>query len=164
MVYISSHGYLSGDMEASSNDLKPCTKDESLSRNVILLSDCMTNLKSTSFNPADGSDGFLSAREISRLDMSDVNLCCLALCQGGVGQVTADGVYGIQRGLKNAGVGAMVISLWSVNGKATDKLMREFYNNIRKGESYQDAFTHARVSLIKENASPYYTDAFILVD
>ena len=151
-------------MEASSNDLKPCTKDESLSRNVILLSDCMTNLKSTSFNPADGSDGFLSAREISRLDMSDVNLCCLALCQGGVGQVTADGVYGIQRGLKNAGVGAMVISLWSVNGKATDKLMREFYNNIRKGESYQDAFTHARVSLIKENASPYYTDAFILVD
>lgn len=164
MVYISSHGYLSGDMEASSNDLKPCTKDESLSRNVILLSDCMTNLKSTLFNPADGSDGFLSAREISRLDMSDINLCCLALCQGGVGQVTADGVYGIQRGLKNAGVGAMVISLWSVNGKATDKLMREFYNNIRKGESYQDAFTHARVSLIKENASPYYTDAFILVD
>lgn len=164
MVYISSHGYLSGNLEASSNELKPCTKDESLSRNVILLSDCMSNLKSTSFNPADGSDGFLSAREISRFDMSDISLCCLALCQGGVGQVTADGVYGIQRGLKNAGVGAMVISLWSVNGKATDKLMREFYNNIKKGESYQDAFSHARASLAEENSSPYYTDAFILVD
>ena len=61
-------------------------------------------------------------------------------------------------------MGALVISLWSVNGKATDILMREFYNNIRNGESYHDAFTHARVSLIKENASPYYTDAFILVD
>lgn len=164
MVYISSHGYLSGNLEASSNELKPCTKDESLSRNVILLSDCMSNLKSTSFNPADGSDGFLSAREISRLDMSNISLCCLALCQGGVGQVTADGVYGIQRGLKNAGVGAMVISLWSVNGKATDKLMREFYNNIKKGQPYQEAFSHARAALAEENASPYYTDAFILVD
>ena len=98
--------------------------------------------------------------------MSHVALCVLAACQTALGYVTGDGVYGIQRGLKNAGAGAIVISLWSVNSYATRELMVNMYGSLQKGDTIREAFDKARKSVLKNSDlnTPYYSDAFILID
>jgi CHAT domain-containing protein len=105
----------------------------------------------------------------------------LSACQTGLGYITADGVYGIQRALKQAGVDAMVVSLWSVSDEASALLMSRFYRNLCNGMDTYAAFMDARSQLMtaeqnsfdagtlshrrtRRFADPQYTDAFILID
>jgi CHAT domain-containing protein len=67
--------------------------------------------------------------------------------------MTSDGVYGLQRGLKNAGVKAMIVSLWSVDDEATSLLMQAFYRHL-KTEDIHTAFHHAREELIATGREP----------
>ena len=118
--------------------------------------------------------------------MSNVDLAVISACQTGLGYVTADGVYGIQRGLRNAGVGCMLVSLWNVSDNATAILMTNFHKNLSSGMTVRDAFDAARESLcnVSSDASksfdatrlvqtvspaetysePQYRNAFILID
>ncbi len=161
--------------------------DESLSESLMALAGANTNLNNPQFQ-SQRHDGLLSAREFSGLDMSGVRLFVASACQTGLGQITPDGVYGIQRGLKNAGVGAIVVSLWSVDDRATCALMTTFYRELRAGKSIHEAFNAARGYLLSTNAdlqprssfdagtlsqsatttrdmsAPRYANAFILID
>ena len=166
IVHVSTHGYFSGNLEVTYNEILPCVKDNTLSSSVILFSGASSNLRRDSFEANEYYDGILSARELSDMDMSHVALCVLAACQTALGYVTGDGVYGIQRGLKNAGAGAIVISLWSVNSYATRELMVNMYGSLQKGDTIREAFDKARKSVLKNSDlnTPYYSDAFILID
>ena len=96
-------------------------------------------------------DGVLSATELSRQDLSKTELIVLSACQTGLGHLTDDG-YGIQRGLKQAGASAMILTLWSVNDYSSSMLMRYFYEELEK-QSPKDihtAFLKARQRLMKE--------------
>ena len=79
------------------------------------------------------SDGLLTSKEISLLDLSTTKLACVSACSTGLGSTTYEGVYGLQRGFKLAGVQSLLVSLWDVDDKATEILMKSFYDNIRKG-------------------------------
>lgn len=166
IIHISTHGYFSGDLNATYNELLPCGKDATLSSSVLILGGSTANLRDSGFDAATHYDGILSAREISNLNLSNVRLCTLAACQTALGYVTGDGVYGIQRGLKNAGCGAIIMSLWSVNSEATRILMVSFYQYIEKGLSIRDAFYRARKDLMStpDFKDPFFSNAFILVD
>ena len=112
-------------------------------------------------------DGILLAREISELDMHSVNLVVLAACQTGLGNVTPDGVFGLQRGFKLGGAKSIIMSLWKVDDNATCKLMIEFYSNwISKKMTKHQAFEAAKktVRQTKGWESPKYWAAFILLD
>jgi len=124
-------------------------------------------------------DGFLSARELAEISMDSVDLIVLSACQTGLGVITADGVYGIQRALKQAGVKAMVVSLWTVSDEATSLWMQQFYRNLMNNPEMgiHDAFMDARRKLIETEeinsttgekthpyAAPKYSNAFILID
>lgn len=89
-------------------------------------------------------DGLLLASELSGLDLSAVRLVVLSACQTGLGPVTADGVFGLQRGLKKAGAGAVVVSLWNVDDSATRLLMTRLYARLAVGETPARALAGAR--------------------
>lgn len=151
IVHIATHGYFIGTL-TEGTDLKPADYDESLSQNGLILAGANTSIASDDFNPSD-HDGILSAREISQMDLSNVQLIVLSACQSGEGYVTEDGVYGLQRGLKNAGVNAMIVSLWSVDDEATSLLMRSFYAHLQT-EDIHTAFNNARNELIQTTREP----------
>lgn len=98
--------------------------------------------------PDGADDGILTAREIAQMDLQHTGLAVLSACQTGLGEITGDGVAGLQRGFKKAGVKSLIISLWNVDDNATRLLMARFYENLVNGHSKQDAF-HEAISYLR---------------
>lgn len=181
IVHVATHGYFS-DSSNKGTDLVPATSDEQLSNSCLFLAGSEINMNSRNFNP-DNYDGILSARELAEQDLSKVNLMILSACQSGLGYICTDGVYGLKRGLKTAGVKAIIASLWSVDDQATMLLMKKLYENLAQGMRLQEAFSNARrylksttiqkryhraqlpdLVVEKKYDEPQYSDAFILID
>ena len=116
--------------------------------------------------PEDIDDGILTASEIANLDLRGTDLVVLSACQTGMGDIGGDGVFGLQRGFKKAGVNSILMSLWDVDDEATQILMTSFYQNYLKGMSKQEALLQAQKS-VRETPGfedPEYWAAFILLD
>ena len=175
-VLISTHGYFA---EASSigTDIRPAFADTQLSKSCLFLSGSEGNMKNNQFDSSQ-YDGILSAREIAQMDLSHVDVVVLSACMSGLGYITPDGVFGLQRGLKSAGVKSVIASLWEVDDEATALLMKYLYMNLEAGMSLYDAFSMARQSLkntritqcyynfvrVKSFDKPSLFNAFILID
>ena len=186
MLCISTHGYFQASETPLGSDVKPCMSDDALSESMLFLSGANKSIRSESFDPST-PDGILSAAEISGMDMSKVDIAVISACQTGLGYVTSEGVYGIQRGFKNAGAGCLIVSLWDVSDKATSMLMTYFQENLSSGMGIHAAFEKARHSLSgkvetgkrrfnaaalssavyvdeKDYSEPQYSNAFIIID
>ncbi len=114
--------------------------------------------------PNDIDDGILTAEEIAGLNLSGTDLLVLSACQTGLGEIGGDGVYGLQRGFKIAGVNTIIMSLWEVSDEATEVLMTEFYSLLTKGKSKCEAFDAAVNTVREKYDSPEYWAAFIMLD
>lgn len=159
VIHISTHGYFGGNNSVN-NDIKPLLNDRSMSQSGILFAGSAYTLTDKYFDD-DLFDGVLSATELSHQDLSKSELIVLSACQTGLGRLTDDGIYGIQRGLKIAGANAMILSLWNVNDFSCNLLMRFFYEELGK-QSKNDihvAFSNARKRLLQEKATIYKFDA-----
>ena len=92
----------------------------------------------------------------------------LSACQTGLGEISGDGVLGLQRGFKKAGANSLLMSLWKVDDQATCFLMTQFYENLAKGKNKNLALEQAKkaVRLKKDKGwdDPKYWAAFILLD
>lgn len=151
IVHLATHGFFIGETPEGT-DLLPASYDESLSQSGVVFAGATSSLYKKDFDAAQ-HDGILSSREISQMDFSGVELVVLSACQTALGYMTDDGVYGLQRSLKNAGVKAMILSLWSVDDEATSALMQAFYRHL-KTEDIHAAFMHAREELINTYREP----------
>ena len=110
------------------------------------------------------TDGILTSKEIATLDLSNCKLAILSACETGLGaQLSNDGIFGLQRGLKLAGVNNIITSLWSVPDKSTRELFEYFYSNLINGFSIENSLRLARKELRKKYTSPYYWGAFTLI-
>ena len=101
VIHLSTHGFYGGRIGIY-NDIKPLLGDESMSQSGLLFAGSANTLTDKNFDE-NLFDGVLSATELSRQDLSKTELIVLSACQTGLGHLTDDGVYGIQRGLKQAG-------------------------------------------------------------
>ena len=130
----------------------------------LLLSGANTILAEKN-RPHEVEDGVLTAREISTLDLRKVDLVVLSACKTGVGEVREDGVFGLQRGFKKAGVRSLIMSLWDVNDAATQQMMSSFYEGLTQGLSLQGAFSKARREM-RQNGfdDPVSWAAFVILD
>lgn len=121
-----------------------------------------------------GGHGILTAAEISIVNLSKIDFIFLSACQTGLGYISSDGVYGLQRGFKIAGVKSMIYTLWDVNDDACDMFEKEFYTNYFAGKSKYESFVAARNKLRSftgvYNGHPYdfskpkYWAGFVLHD
>jgi CHAT domain-containing protein len=112
------------------------------------------------------NDGILLSAEISNMDLSNTDLVVLSACETALGNVTVEGVYGLQRAFKLAGVNSILMSLWKVDDDATQLLMASFYRNYLNGMSKREALLAAqqKVKSTPGFEDPYYWAAFILLD
>ena len=143
-------------------------EDKMLTRSGLLLAGANNLLRKKTI-PPEIEDGILYAEEITNVNLSNVNLLVLSACQSGLGDIaSSEGVFGLQRGFKLAGVGSIIMSLWEVEDKATEIFMTEFYRNIANKQSKREALTNAQLKLRMVNNGKYdypeFWAAFILLD
>ena len=111
--------------------------------------------------------GILSANDIARLDLSNTDMVVLSACQTGQGKATSEGLYGLQRAFKKAGVGTIVMSLWSVSDKTTSEFMTIFYERLAdKNNAWnkRKAFEEAKEIIRKKHPDPFHWAAFVMLD
>ncbi|MBO5674188.1 MAG: CHAT domain-containing protein [Paludibacteraceae bacterium] len=175
ILHIATHGFFFEDEEVNITDLfKPQMQQigqreqvlDPLLRSGLLLAG--SNYAFTGHFeqlPKSLQDGVLYAKEISLLDLSETELVVLSACETGQGDITSEGVFGLQRAFKMAGVQTIIMSLWKVNDQATQLLMTEFYNNwIGKHQSKREAFRNAQNTVRTQYEEPEYWAGFIMLD
>lgn len=111
--------------------------------------------------------GILSANDIARLDLSNTDMVVLSACQTGQGKATSEGLYGLQRAFKKAGVGTIVMSLWSVSDKTTSEFMTTFYERLadtHNAWNKRKAFEEAKEIIRKKYPDPFHWAAFVMLD
>ena len=110
-------------------------------------------------------DGFLRAHDIYNLNLP-AELVVLSACETGLGkQIKGEGLVGLTQGFMYAGARRVVVSLWSVNDKATADLMARFYRGmLREKKTPAAALRGAQVEMSRQRQwqSPYYWAAFTL--
>lgn len=157
LVHISTHGYFAGRMD-SGTDLKPATTDYSMSKSGLIFTGASSALTDREFN-TNMFDGVLSASEVAKFDMRGTNLVTLSACQTALGDITADGIFGMQRALKMAGAKGLMVSLWSVGDLSSYKLFSYFYEEL---ENQQEKDIHKAWKVARQKLSEYvhYTPYF----
>jgi len=111
--------------------------------------------------------GILSANDIARLDLSNTDMVVLSACQTGQGKATSEGLYGLQRAFKKAGVGTIVMSLWSVSDKITSDFMTTFFERLadtHNAWNKRKAFEEAKEIIRKKHPDPFHWAAFVMLD
>jgi CHAT domain-containing protein len=114
-------------------------------------------------------DGILTAEEVASMSLEGVEWAVLSACDTGLGTVTAsEGVLGLRRAFQIAGVHTVIMSLWSVEDRATRQWMEALYQ-ARLGDHLDtaDAMRQASLTLIRERRAkgqsthPFYWAAFV---
>ena len=115
--------------------------------------------------PAGTLGGVLTANSIARLDLSNTDMVVLSACQTGQGNATAEGLYGLQRAFKKAGVGTMVMTLWSVSDKVATEFMIKFYESLAENNwDKHKAFEQTKSYIHTQHPDPYHWAAFVMLD
>ena len=146
-------------------------EDEALTRSYLAMSGGKMCWTSDTI-PEGLDDGLLTAQEISRLDLRGCDLVVLSACETGLGDITSEGVMGLQRGFKKAGVQSIVMSLWKVADRPTQEFMTEFYRHLTAGEGKRASFLAAQhflkekypTNLPNDDGRPPYWASFIILD
>lgn len=180
ILHIATHGFYwqkeEADNQAKSNEsllfmtqfgnnARLNLEDKALTRTGLFMAGA-NNVLLGKIIPDDIDDGILTAQEIANIDLRGLDLVVLSACQTGMGDISSDGVLGLQRGFKKAGANTILMSLWDVNDEATQILMTEFYRNYLNGKSKREALLTAQ-KMVRNTPGfddPEYWAAFILLD
>lgn len=165
IVHIATHGFYYTPDEAIDKDfLRGYTDAMSLSGLVFAGGNAAWLGKKN----VDGVlSGVLTAKDIANLDFKGTDLLVLSACKTGQGKVTAEGVFGLQRAFKKAGVGTIIMSLWNVDDKVTSEFMVAFYEQLTdKANNWnkRKAFEQTKEIIRKKHPDPYYWAAFVMLD
>ena len=122
----------------------------------------------TGYNlPPDEEDGILTAMEISNVDLSNTKLVVLSACETGLGDIRgSEGVFGLQRAFKMAGVDHLMVTLWKIpDSHHTVNFMETFYSNwLDKKMTIREAFNQTQQLMKQQNTHPYYWAGFLLIE
>ncbi len=110
-------------------------------------------------------NSLVTAADIATMNLRQCGLAVLSACETGLGKLGGDGVFGLQRGFKNAGVRTLLMSLKKVYDDSTADLMIHFYQHLMNGASKREALVRAQQDIRKKGfTDPKYWATFILLD
>ncbi|MDE6298667.1 MAG: CHAT domain-containing protein [Muribaculaceae bacterium] len=110
-------------------------------------------------------DGILTAWEIASMDLSNCQLAVLSACETAQGiNDPINGVLGLQRALRLAGVKSMLLTLWPVDNELTQEFINSFYSNIPESNDYNEAFVKTQRMFRQRHPDPYVWAPFILIN
>jgi CHAT domain-containing protein/tetratricopeptide (TPR) repeat protein len=176
ILHIATHGYFFPDPERK-KEVSPRTQfmveerknafkwsDDPLLRSGLIFAGANNVWGKTDYVSDSTEDGILTSYEISNLDLSSCQLVVLSACETGLGDIKgSEGVFGLQRAFKMAGVKNIIMSLWKIPDEQTSELMTSFYNYCFTGKSVHDALQAAQNEM-KKKYPPYYWAGFKLLE
>lgn len=152
LLHIATHGlYL---------DKKKISDNDAMSRSVLAMAGA--NL----YDNFENNPGLVNASEIAEMALQDCELVVLSACDSGLGKLGDDGVFGLQRGFKNAGAKTLLVSLNGISDVVAADMMIKFYQylfsdkNITKHEALQKVQEEIRVKYPNDNTWA----SFVLID
>jgi CHAT domain-containing protein len=175
VVHFATHGFFLTDQ-----DLTQKSQGSSSSGGGVTLQDPMlrsglffagANRVETGGAPIAGiEDGVLTAYQVSQLNLQGTELVVLSACETGLGeQSNSEGVFGLRRGLQEAGADAVMMSMWSVPDRETQELMALFYAKWLSGLDKPEALRQAQLKereVVRQRYNkdfPFYWGAFVLI-
>lgn len=164
LLHVATHGFYYTPAGASEIDYLKDYSDAMLLSGIVLSG---ANAAWTGRQVPDGVlGGILTASDIARLDLSGTEMAVLSACQSGQGRATSEGLYGLQRAFKKAGVGTIVMSLWNVSDKVTTDFMVAFYEQLTatKAADKRKAFENAKAAMRAKYPDPFHWAAFVMLD
>lgn len=162
ILHIATHGYNIPKRNDSVNDTVSNIGSD-LTRTGLLLAGANKNLLESSTSEY---DGILTSEEITKMDLSRIQLGVLSFCSSGLGDLTnATGVvYGVANAMKTSGVPQILISLWDIPDEATSEAMTSFYQYLMTGVNTREALIMMRKDMISRGyTDPYYWASFIVL-
>jgi CHAT domain-containing protein len=169
LLHVATHGYFFNGINDKSQDRVFGVDVEKAAQNPLLRSGLLLAGASNSLNfdfnnTQNDENGVLTAYETMNLNLDKTNLVVMSACETGLGEVmNGEGVYGLQRAFLISGAKSLIMSLWTVDDKATQELMTTFYGNWIGGQPIGKAFRNAQLKLKENYKQPYYWGAFILL-
>jgi len=173
-IHIATHGFFFPDPSRTNNNLEAKKSSLSgqfkISDNPLLRSGLIFAGANHAWRnqpiPADVEDGILLASEVSQMYLPNTQLVVLSACETGLGDIKgSEGVFGLQRAFKMAGVKYLLISLWQVPDYQTAELMGKFYGYWLSGSLIHESFREAQLFLKnKYPDNPYNWAAFVLIE
>jgi len=172
ILHIATHGFFFEDYKKKEqtgfnleNGNQYLRAHDPLLRSGIILAGANTNWTGNN-EPIHGEDGILTAMEISNLDFSKTKIVVLSACETGLGDIDgSEGVYGLQRAFKMAGVQIIIMTLWQVPDLETAEFMKLFYNNWIRSGKVKEAFNLAQRSMKRKySKEPHKWAAFVLFE
>jgi CHAT domain-containing protein len=165
VLHIATHGFFFPDpsKSARAGDNRFASASNPLLRSGLALANANVNWTEGMVS-SDKEDGILTAYEIADMDLSKTKLVVLSACETGLGDIkSGEGVYGLQRAFKLAGVNYLIMSLWQVPDLETKEFMQTFYSNCFSGMPVRKAFRETQLAMNKKY-QPYQWAAFVLVE
>lgn len=160
VIHIASHGFCESKETACSI---PGLKNKYLPMDLSGL--VLSNGNKGWLNADMNREGILLASDISHMDLSDTQLVVLSACYTGSGRILSDGIYGLQRGLKKAGVKSIIMSLWNESDAMGCVFMSEFYKHLFGDTMNVNEAFRKTINEVRERYSdPTFWAGFILVD
>lgn len=163
ILHVATHGFYYTPGEAESVDYLKGYKD-AMALSGLALSGANMAWRGGEL-PNGVMSGILTADNIARLDLSATDMVVLSACRTACGAATPEGLFGLQRAFKKAGVGTLVMTLWDVSDKVTGEFMTAFYSRLPLCQwNKHEAFEGARADIRARYPEPFYWAAFIMVD
>ena len=167
VLHLASHGFCFARQDTSLADAAPGSafmkSRDPLMRSGIVLAG--GNLGWSQKPGESENDGILTSYEISNLYLPSVRLVVLSACETALGEIQGtEGVYGLARAFRMAGVSNLVMSLWAVPDQPTAEFMSIFYQHLFNGETANLSFEAAQTAMkTKYRKQPEKWAAWILV-
>lgn len=162
VIHFATHGFTFSDTAQSNNAGVPFkASDNPLLRCGLVMAGGNKGWKGKAL--PDEDDGILTGMEISAVQLPHTKLAVLSACETGLGKIEgSEGVFGLQRAFKLAGVKYVMASLWQVPDKETAEFMETFYAHWLGGKTIRGAFLTAQ-QLMRKKYAPYFWAGFTLV-
>jgi len=167
VLHIATHGYFFPDPKEKSNsksqNIFRSSSNPLLRSGLFFAGAYYTWTRGRTFRGLE--DGIATAYEIANMYLPNTRLCVLSACETGLGDLSgSEGVLGLQRAFRLAGVKNLLMSLWKVPDEETALFMRIFYNHLFREKPISEAFHEAQKALRQKYPDdPYRWAAFILV-
>ena len=176
VVHFATHGFFLTDQDltqksqgSSSSSSGGVTLQDPMLRSGLFFAGA--NRVETGGAPIAGiEDGVLTAYQVSQLNLQGTELVVLSACETGLGeQSNSEGVFGLRRGLQEAGADAVMMSMWSVPDRETQELMALFYAKWLSGLDKPEALRQAQLKereVVRQRYNkdfPFYWGAFVLI-
>jgi CHAT domain-containing protein/Tfp pilus assembly protein PilF len=173
IAHIATHGFFLSDQQIAQKSKtaggQPAPIEDPMLRSGLFFAGA-DRIRSGAAPAAGIDDGVLTAYEASQLDLEGTELVVLSACETGLGQQSnGEGVFGLRRGLQEAGADAVMMSMWSVPDRETQELMALFYakwlGGMDKPEALRQAQLEERETVRQRYGKdlPFYWGAFVLV-